>query len=828
MTEALTPTTLGPEAPESHKASAATGLTLGGVALASAAVLVLEVVLTRLFAVSQFYHFAFLTVSLALLGFGASGSILAAFPRLGRGGARRWALLAAGQALSTLGAYLVVNSIPFDSFSIAWDRRQILYLAAYYLVLAVPFFFGGAVIGTLLAGWDQPSPLGSRKVYAASLAGAGLGAVAALGSLAPLGGEGVIMMAAALAMAAAVAFRSVAGGRGAAGGYAVALVVLIGLAITSPGFLDMRLSPYKGLTAALRYPGSELVTTRWSAAARVDHVRSDGIRSLPGLSFTYTGPPPPQDGITFDADDLAPIPRVAAADADFAPYLLTSLPFALRPGGDALVLDARGGLDVLVALASGAATVTAVEPSRAALDAARATPAGPYADSRVRVVVDDPRAFVEATQERFDVIDLALTQPYRPVASGAYSLGENYQLTVEAFDGYLDRLRPGGILGVMRWMQTPPSEESRLIAVAAAAVRRRGLEPERSVVALRSYATALVLVRPDGFDPADLAVIRAFAEERRFDPIVMPDLDPAETNRFNVLPDDEYVPLAAALLGASPEIAYAATEFDIAPPTDDHPFFGHFFKWVQAPDVLGSLGRTWQPFGGAGYFVLLALLAFSVLGTVVLIVAPLLLRRLPGRGGGTRHIRWWTIGYFGLLGIGFLFIELPLVQRYILLVGRPTTALAVVLFALLLASGAGSLASERVPWRAGAAALVVAIAAYPALVGVLTRLLLPAPLVVRMAGGALALAPLGFLMGTMFPRGLSHLEHHAPGLVPWAWGVNGTTSVISAAASALLALNYGFTMVIWLGAACYAGCALLAATTNRSPASSRRPLLSRQ
>jgi len=119
-----------------------------GVGASSAAVIVFEIVLTRIFAVSQFYHFAFMTVSLALLGFGASGTALAVFPRLGRGGPRRWAALALAQAVTTLGAYLVINRLPFDSFSIAWDRRQILYLVGYYLALAVPFFFGGAVIGT--------------------------------------------------------------------------------------------------------------------------------------------------------------------------------------------------------------------------------------------------------------------------------------------------------------------------------------------------------------------------------------------------------------------------------------------------------------------------------------------------------------------------------------------------------------------------------------------------------------------------------------------------------------------------------------------------------
>ncbi len=798
--------------------SEAAALPLAGAAAAAASVLILEVVLTRLFAVAQFYHFAFLTVSLALLGFGASGSALTAFPGLGGGGPRRWAALAGAQAMTTVGAYVVSNELPFDSFSIAWDRRQILYLVVYYLALTVPFFFGGVVIGTLLAGWDQPAPIPSRRVYAATLAGSGAGALLALGALGALDGPGVVLLAAALAAVAAAAFEAAAPKRSRVrlGSWSVLAAAFVALAVTTPAALRLELSPYKGLAAALRLPDAELVSTDWTAAARVDHVRSTSIRSLPGLSFGYPGAPPPQDGVAFDGDDLAPVPRVAAADADFAPFLLGSLPFALRPGGDAAVLEPRGGLDVVVALAAGAGSVTAVEPSRAARAAAASGTPDPYADPRVSVVAGEPRSFAERTGDRFDVVDLALTAPYRPVTSGAYSLAEDYTLTVEAFGRYLDLLRPGGIVAAMRWAQTPPSEETRLFALAAAALRERGADPAASLAMLRGYATVLVVAAPDGLSPGDVAAIREFAGAGRFDLVALPGLGVGETNRFNVLADDEYAALARALL-ADPAAVYDAAEFDVRPPTDDRPFFGHYFRWGQASDVLEGLGRTWQPFGGAGYFVLLALLALAVAGALVLIVAPLLVARRgrdrPADPGAT----WWTFGYFGLLGIAFLFVEIPIIQRYILLIGRPTTAVAVVLFALLLASGAGSLASARVPWRAASAGVVALSVAYPFVIPPLTGALLPAPGPVRMLAGALALVPLGFLMGTMFPRGLAYLERRAPQLVPWAWGVNGTTSVISGAAAAVLGLSFGFRFVILLGAACYAGAALLArpATTRR-------------
>jgi hypothetical protein len=514
-----------------------------------------------------------------------------------------------------------------------------------------------------------------------------------------------------------------------------------------------------------------------------------------------------QHGLTFDGDDLSPIALTTPGNADYVPYLLNSIAFSLRPGGDALVLEPRGGLDVLVALASGAGTVMAVEPNDLAVAAARDVPGSVYDDTRVRVVDADPRSFVERSGERFDVVDLALTAPYRPVTSGAYSLAEEYGLTAEAFDAYLDRLAPEGILTVLRWAQVPPSEETRLIALAAGAAARAGADPVHAVVALRGYSTALVLVQPDGFDAEEIDAITAFAEERRFDLIAAPGLTAAAANRFNVLPSDGYFPLAAAMLsGAEPPEGYP---FDLTPPTDDTPFFGHYFTWSQASDVLDTLGRTWQPFGGAGYFVLIVLLGLAAACAVVLILLPAALGRLRRPGSGART-RLWTVGYFGLIGIAFLFVEIPLIQRYILLLGRPTTALAVVLLALLGASGAGSMLSPRLPWRATAAVLAVLAAASPRLVSLLTGLILPLPLGLRIVIGALALAPLGLLMGTMFPRGIAHLEGTAPGLIPWAWAINGTLSVVSAVAAALLALSAGFTVVVLAGAVCYALCVPMA------------------
>jgi len=787
-----------------------------GTALSSAAVLMLEVVLTRIFAVAQFHHFAFVAVSLALLGFGAAGSFIFVWPRLGRGGPGRWATFAALQAAAIIGGYLVANRVPFDSFTVAWDRQQLLYLALVYLALATPFFFAGALITALLAGWDQPRRVPAHRVYAASLVGAGLGAPLALVAIDRLGGEGAIVATAGVA-AVAVPFLLAAGsfGRKALPAVAVLVAATAGLLIAGSESIELRLSPYKELSAALRYPGASLLSTGWTPASRVDHVESDGIRSLPGLSLSYRGIPPAQQGVTVDGDNLSPIPLVEPEQADFVPYLLHALPYELKPGGETLVLDAGGGLAVLTALASGAGNVTAVEPNPLVAEASSAAPA--YRHRAVEVVVEEPRTFVERADASFDVVHLALDAPFRPVTSGAYSLAEDYNLTLEAMSAYLEALRPGGILAVVRWLQTPPSEGMRAVALAGEAIRRQGGDPASSVVALRGFSNIVVLVSPDGFGVDQLALIGDFAERLRFDLVAFPGLEGRDANRFNRLPEDDYFRLASPLLARStPGDLYESYAFDIAPPTDNHPFFHHYFTFEQTGDVLATLGRTWQPFGGAGYFVLVALLLLSILAAGLLILGPLTIRARRGPGLG------WTAGYFGLLGLAFLLVEIPIFQRYILVLGRPTTALAVVLASVLVASGFGSLMSERLPWLGTAILLTVVAAVQPLLVTGVIRLSLGAPLWLRATLVAVSVVPVGFLMGTMFPKGIAYLETSAPRLIPWAWGINGAASVVAAIAAALAALSWGFTAVMLVGAACYGGAALLARTRTRVSASSGR------
>ncbi|HSF82886.1 MAG TPA: hypothetical protein VLA49_16750 [Anaerolineales bacterium] len=824
--------------------SRSTGL---GLFLLSAATLTFEISLTRLFSVAQFYHFAFMIVSIALLGFGASGTVLALLPQPQAIKANKWlSWLALGCGSSMLAAYLLTNWLPFDSFSVAWDRRQLLVLILHYLALACPFFFSGLSVGLLLA--VHASQAG--HTYALNLLGSAIGCLLALAVPNFLGGEGTVTLSAALAGLAGLLWAGKKGeyDRNATprntakwlyawilGAFRLLLylcllafsLIDIGLRLSHQDGLSsmaLRLSPYKGLSYALQYPAAQVTFQGWNAYSRVDVVRSAGIRSLPGLSYRYLQTPPPQDGVLVDGDELTPSVR-AGADLSFSAYMPAALAYQLHPQASALILEPRAGLDILVALTEGAAEITAVELNPLIVKSAGYI----YHLPGVQLVQLNGRSFMRRSQEKYDVIVLALTNAYHPIRSGAYSLAEEYRYTVEAFQDALADLHPGGFLVVTRWLQMPPSEFLRTFAIGITALEQLGMEPGQMIVALRSYNTGTIYMKNGSFTPGELQIMREFAASRAFDLVYAPGLRQQEANLFNILPDDSYyASFNTLLLAQDRQEFYRQYPYDVSPSVDDHPFFGHYFKWSQARQVFAEFGKTWQPFGGAGYFVILAVLGLAVLLSTILVLLPAAAfhrRRITNaQSRMTRPGSLAPLFYFGLIGLAFLLVEIPLIQTFILYLGQPAYAVTSVLFSLLLFSAFGSQLSQGISERLALLLLVLVVLAFPWVGSLVFTRTLGLPLISRLGLTSTLLAPAGFLMGIAFPAGISRLtEHGQTELIPWVWGVNGAASVVSAVLAALLALSFGFNFVLRLGAVCYAGAWLTAWLWARQNLRQSRP-----
>jgi len=801
-----------------------------GLIIVSAAGLCFQINLTRLYSVSHFYHFAFMVVSIALLGFGASGTFLAVF----RNGndkplGNRLAWMAIGTSVSMLGSYLLINLMPFDSFSMAVDRKQILILMLHYAALALPFFFSGMIVSLLLSRQTQSG----GRVYAINLMGSALGCLAAV--LAPnfMGGEGTAALSSALAGLAALAFLlgSQSNPKRKSVQNVVGIMVIfstlvfsvldIGLRIGANGgleIMELNISPYKGISYAMQNPEAEIISNKWNAISRVDVIHSPSLHSIPGLSYRYLELLPPINGLYVDGDNLsALIP--AQSDIDFAGYLPAAIAFYLRPEAQALILGSRGGMDVLSALALDARHVTAVEENMLLIEAA----VDIYNLPDVELAVSSGRSYLQSTNNRFDVIQLSLTNSYHPVNSGAYSLGEDYRYTLESFSDMLDCLEQNGLLVVTRWLQEQPSEWLRTFTMAVSTLEARGEDPQKQIVALRGYNTGTLLVKNGTFNSKELMLIRAFLDEKAFDLVFAPDIQLEEINRRNILPEEVYYKAFADVIGNKQrDVFYEQYVYDVRPPVDDHPFFGHYFKWSQIGGIWRSLGTTWQPFGGAGFLVILAIFGLAVILAGVMIILPAVVRnetKNPPIKGTTR-----ILIYFGLIGLAFLLVEMPMIQQFILYLDHPTYAMAVVLFSLLLFSGFGSRWGSKILSISTALLILLAfLTGWLFLLPALLRATLGLPLAARISISIISIAPIGFLMGIPFPAGLEWMreyipfdeKNHSEGMVAWLWAVNGSTSVIASILSSLLSLSFGFNRTLAVGIICYLGAWIMVSDLGR-------------
>lgn len=773
-----------------------------GIGLISAAMLVFEITLTRLFAIQQFHHFAFVVVSLAVMGIAAGGTLLALARRHPPPGH-----MAAAFTISMGITYGVINYLPFDSYTIAWDYRQIGVLLLYLLAAGAPFACAGWTIGFCLSAAGERA----HQPYAANLLGSAVGCLIALAALDGVGEVGAVAVAMLLGSLSVSAFTRARMLRAISIAGALALAAL---SLATPQSLTLNLSPYKALSTMLLSPDARRTYSAHSASARLDIVESDTIHIFPGLSLNADGSLPPQAGVFIDGEGPLPITNLdpdSPQAAGLASRMPATLAYRLRPAAEVLILSPGAGLDAILALAADAAHVTLSAPEPLIPEVL----VGPYSDfsqdllSDARVTTESrgDRGLLQHPGRQYRIVQFALSDPYRPVTSGAFSLSEDFTLTRDAFQDAFARLDAEGILVINRWLGTPPTESARAWAMLLSALEGSGQRSiEDQLIAYRGMRTATMLASRRAFKDDELATTRAFLRENAFDPIYLPDIQPQEINRFNQLPEPIYHRLFQALINRGGE-TLGEYQFDLSPPTDQQPYFFHFFRWRQIPAVLATLGTTWQPFGGSGYLVILGLLVGMVLIALPLVLAPALSQR---RIAGGLHRHWPALAYFACLGAGYLLIEIPLIQQFTLLLDWPAWSLAAVLFTILLASGLGSLASPRASLRPVTLGLVGVTALTLLALPWLIEWAMPWAFPHRLLFVLGIISPVGFLMGIPFAAGLRHFGAEEYGLIPWAWAMNGAISGISGVLAAMVSLQWGFKATMLLGGLTYAAAWALA------------------
>ena len=779
-----------------------------------------------MFAIEQFHHFAYMAVGVAMLGVGASGTLVAALGAAGsehrRARSFQWAAILATAGLVASPA--LVHLVRLDATRLAWEASSWLRLTLVYALLALPFFLGG--LTTLYALTLEPERPG--RLYGASFVGAGLGTGLAVGIL------WIASPARALALPAIVAgLGAIATGHGKrdTGHAHVAphvsripfpvsrLSAWLALACTLVVFAQppwrLTITPYKGLPQVEAYPEARRVAERTSPVGWVVAVDAAAFRYAPGLSLGYRGAFPRQTALFVDGELAGAVTSWNATPGagELLDWLPTALPFATGVVRRVLVIGAGGGLEVSNALAHGAERVTAVELSSDIVRLARAAPVAPNpaAEARVQWVAADARSYVARVRERFDLITIGPGAAFGTSAGGLHALDQDFLHTVDAYTADLERLGDEGVLAVTRWLTVPPREPVRVILTATEALRRLG-PTERGLVVARSWGSATVLVKPSGFTGAQVAALRDWSTARGFDLDWYPGAESPEA-MFHLL-DEPTLFRATQAAVASPAAAAAfaaAYPFDVAPVEDTRPYPHHFLRPASLKTFLATTRGSWLPFAEWGSIALLATLAQSVvLGALLLLGA--WFGRVTGRRP-SRHPSAALLGYFAFLGLAYLGAEIAAIQQLELLLGHPVYAVAAVLAAFLAASGAGSSWSDR---RATGGARSLGLVLAGALIALAAGLLglvhgaQGAALGVRAALALIVLGPVAFLMGMPFPLGIRLLAARDPTLVAWAWAANGFASVVAAPLAALVALEAG-SPALFLGAAvCYAGAGAIA------------------
>jgi spermidine synthase len=804
----------------------------------SASVLAYEILLMRLLSISFWYHFAYMVISLALLGFGASGSLLFLLSRRVYGNMDAWLVFLAGAAsLSFPLAFSISKEIGLDPLQLVWQNKEWVRMFGTYLVMAVPFVLSGGIVGIVLsaAGRDVP------RLYAADLLGAGFGCMAVVPAL-YLGPPWMLLpllSGSVLAGAGWCCMRTAWGRKGILVLPVSGTLVLACYVLLPP---VPQLHHTKAMPMTMTFPDARVEAERDGPLGTIQVVGSSLIREVPGLSLNYGldgkdqgGILPNQKMIFSDGDALSTITRFKGdlKELEHLDFTTMALPYHVRHPKHVLVIGAGGGVDVLLALKEKASKIIALESNAQVAELMT----GPFASfsghlysrPEVQLLIREARPFLYSTEDRFDLIQLSLLDSFGGSTAGLTSAAESYLYTKEAFGLYLSRLSDTGILAVTRWLKLPPRDSLRVFSTALSALRTAGIaqRPEEHVVLIRSWRTSTLLVSKAPFTSEETERVTGFSDRRSFDVDYFAGIKENQANRYDVQKEAYSFRGATSLAGSGSESFLRNYLFDVSPTTDDRPYFSHFFRWNKAPSLLRHLRGEFLPWVEIGYVLLIATLAQAVVAGGALILLPLIGLRRAGewaRGGLTAREVVGTLFYFGSIGFAFMFLEMALLPKYILLLSHPIYSTAAVLGAVLVFAGCGSLAVRRVESKSLwiAVTCVCAWILFQALIE--QRLFgwaLGWPFGGRLVLTVVVVGALSFFLGWPFPIGLRETSFRFPSLVPWAWGINGCASVVGAVLGKMISMSVGLRMTMGIAALLYVFSAIVFAFTFQEKSGGR-------
>ncbi len=766
--------------------------------LHSVAIIAYQLVLMQMLSVIQWHHFAYMIISIAMLGFGASGTLIVI--------ARKWFIKRADwlipMLMITSGLTMAITFplsrqelIQFDVYILFTEIGQFPRLAANYILFFLPFFFGALAIGLIFI-------IHAKKIgvyYFSNLIGSGIGGILVLLILSQLYPQQAFPLIALLPVISGIIIFSKEYKTPQYILIAISIVLSILFFIRPP---DIVISQYKSLSKTKTLPDAEVIHREPNIYGVIDVVSSPALRYAPGVSLAFRDDMPVKPNVFVNADMYGAIPKHDdSAQYNIHDYTTMALPYVMNRRDSVLVLRASTGNAISHALNNNAHHVDGVIENKAVINLLKNDFAEEscslFLHPKVNITHQESRAFLNEYHGKhsYDLIALPLLDAFGGT-SGLNALHEEYSLTLEAFQMMWDMLEPGGVIAISSWMDYPPRTTLKIFATLSELANKNNIEEiDKHIVAVRSWGAITFAIKKNPVNFIEAQKLRSFCDEMFFDPVLLPDIEPNERIKYNVLEDTSFFDYIDEIMLTDRADIYHDYGFHIEPATDDKPYFSQFMRLNSIKYLMEVFGPAQMPFLEIGYLVVLLTFLQSFVLAVLFIIVPLFFLKRTGSG------KLPTLIYFGALGLGYMFVEIILIQRFILYFGHPIYAITAVISIMLLSSGAGSYFSSKINNVTRFATKVnLAVAGLLLVYTVGLTPMLEATIgshdMIKIILALILIALPSFFMGMPFPLGIKHLSKSNESHIGWAWGINGSVSVIATSLAMLIAVEGGFRTVI--------------------------------
>lgn len=768
------------------------------IGLISAAIIAFQLILMQILSYVQWYHFAYMIISIALLGFGAAGTFLTIFQqKLEKNYYTLFPFLLIVTAILIPVVVGIANSeaVRFDSLLIFQDSRHIGKLILTYFIFFLPFLTGALAIGMSFSKFaDQIG-----KIYFSNLIGSGIGGIIAIFFMQWIIPEQQSFAVAILAFVGGIV--SLPKNKKKLIRIIVPLSTLILIILF---FYPPRLTPseYKDISKTMLLPDAKVEYQKSTPHGFVEIVSSPVLRYAPGVSLAYRDSFPVRK-VVFNNGNwmgcLLPQP-LEANETNILDYTPQALPYHIDNIKNALIINAGTGENVLLALSHQVARITANETNPEIFNILRQSFEGFY---QVQPYQTMPRTLLTPDTNKYDLIELPIVGSFFG-NSGLNAVEPRYELTIEALREMWNKLSEKGMISLSCWMDYPVRNAYRLLATISLLLDENDIaHPPHHVVAIRSWCAITFLVKKSPFKRDEINKVRLFCENRMFDPLVLPEKQEIERDKYNILQDTTFFTHIDQLLSHEKETLIRQYPYRIHPTTDDRPFFFQFVRFKQIPQLISSIREKNFPFLDIGYVLIILTFVQIVFIAAIFILLPLSFRPWKSRN------KKWVLMYFSGLGLAYMFLEMVFIQHFTFYFGEPTYAASATLGILLFTSGLGSYYSGKfqnnkkmrlaIPLVIAAILVLYAFVLSPILTATIGIAL---PLKIMIA--VVLLGTLGFFLGMPFPIGIDYLSGKNTDDIPWAWALNGYFSVISTVLATIISVELGYLLLLSMAAFIYA------------------------